>query len=235
MEITQIGAIQGSGRSLLAEQVADRINEFILEQNLKAGDKLPNEFELCEQLNVGRGTIREAEKILAARNILTIQRGRGTFIAEKTGEIEDPLGLAYRQDHVALARDLLEIRLEMEPWIASVAAQRATEEDLERMVRQCDLVEKLILKGEDHLEEDKRFHKRIADCTHNEVIPKLIPIITFSVSLFGRLSRNTLQQETVVQHRAIANAICSHDPETARKAMQEHVLSNKKRIEEMKE
>lgn len=231
----QLDAMRETGLSLLAEQVAERINQYILDHNLASGDKLPNEFELCEQLGVGRGTIREAEKILVARNILSVQRGRGTFVAEKTGEIDDPLGLSYRHDHAALARDLLEIRIQMEPWIASLAAQRADEADLERMMAQCMKVEELIHLGIDHLEEDKKFHQCIAECTHNAVVPKLIPIITFSVTLFGRLSRNSLVDETVRQHRRIAEAICAGNAEGASTAMLEHLYANKARIEAMKD
>lgn len=56
--------------------MADQINQVIIDQNINAGEKLPNEFELAARLNVGRGTIREAVKLLVARNCLEIRRGR---------------------------------------------------------------------------------------------------------------------------------------------------------------
>ena len=59
----------------LSERVAQQISDLIKERNIGVGDKLPNEFELAESLNVGRGTIREAVKILVARNCLEIRRG----------------------------------------------------------------------------------------------------------------------------------------------------------------
>ena len=58
----------------LAERVAEQIAQLIQERELKEGDRLPNEFDLAQELGVGRGTIREAVKQLVARNILTIQR-----------------------------------------------------------------------------------------------------------------------------------------------------------------
>ena len=79
----------------LPEQVAAQINQLIIDQNIGPEQKLPNEFELAERLNVGRGTIREAVKLLVARNCLEVRRGKGTFVVEKTGQIEDPLGFAY--------------------------------------------------------------------------------------------------------------------------------------------
>ena len=64
----------------LPEQIAEQIRKMIIEQRLGIGERLPNEFELAQQLNVGRGTIREAVKILVARNVLEIQRGKGAII-----------------------------------------------------------------------------------------------------------------------------------------------------------
>ena len=68
----------------LAEQVAEQIRQLIIDRQLTHGEKLPNEFELAQQLNVGRGTVREAVKLLVARNVLEIRRGRGTFVARHT-------------------------------------------------------------------------------------------------------------------------------------------------------
>ena len=82
--------IQDNRTSSLAEQVADQINQVIIDQNINAGEKLPNEFELAARLNVGRGTIREAVKLLVARNCLEIRRGKGTFVAVLAGGAQDP-------------------------------------------------------------------------------------------------------------------------------------------------
>ena len=67
-------------KKLLPERVAEQIISLIADRELKAGDKLPNEFDMAQQLSVGRGTIREAVKILVSRNILEIRRGCGTFV-----------------------------------------------------------------------------------------------------------------------------------------------------------
>ncbi len=258
MTTIRLDSMQSAGRSLLAEQVAERIDQYIVEHNLTPGDKLPNEFELCEQLGVGRGTIREAEKILVARNVLSVQRGRGTFVAERTGEIDDPFGLAYRHDQIALAADMVELRMQLEPWFAEMASKRAEPEDLERLLAQCRrLVEikdrllpqfKLLTQenspsletrgveiGRAFLEGDKEFHRCIAECTHNAIIPKLIPIINYSVVFSGTLFAEDRMEETVIQHQRIADAICAGDPDNARKAMQEHLEFNRFRVERMKE
>jgi DNA-binding FadR family transcriptional regulator len=217
----------------LPERVADQITQLIVDQQLQENDKLPNEFELASQLNVGRGTIREAVKLLVARNVLVVQRGKGTYITQNPGEIDDPLGFTFFQDQSQLGMDLLEVRMHLEPWVASLAAERATEEDLRMLEEKCRLVEEDIFSGQNHLEHDKALHVSIADCTHNLAVPKLIPIITYSVGLFGALNGRSLLTETIVGHRAILDAIRSHDPEAARKAMLDHLEQNKKELEQL--
>lgn len=215
----------------LAEQVAAQISELIVDRRLTCEDKLPNEFELAAMLNVGRGTVREAVKLLVARNVLIIRRGKGTYIASHPGEIEDPLGFAYYENQLLLARDLMDVRLQIEPWVAAEAAQKAEKEDLDLVWEHCHLVEEDILAGRDHLPNDTRYHTSIAKCTHNMVVPKLIPIITYSVGLFGSLNGNSLRTETIIGHRSIAEAISSRSPEKAAEAMRQHLLVNKDELE----
>ena len=218
---------------LLPERAADQIVDLIISHNLQPGDKLPNEFELGALLNVGRGTIREAVKILAARNILQVRRGHGTFITKHPGQVEDPLGFAFFTDKRKLALDLLEVRMQLEPWIASMAAERATEEDIRELRARGEQVETEILSGCDHLKSDGKYHICIAKCTRNDVVPKLIPVITYSVGLFGVLNERRLLTETIIGHRAITDAIAAHDPEAAKRAMTDHLELNRKSIHEL--
>ncbi len=219
-----------SGNIPLAERAASQISKLIVDKKLTVEDKLPNEFELAEMLNVGRGTVREAVKILVARNVLVIKRGKGTFIAHHPGEIEDPLGFAFYENQIQLARDLLEVRLQIEPWVASIAAKKATKEDLENMWEMCRAVEEDILSQKDHLKNDTKYHISIAECTHNLVVPKLIPIITYSVGLFGSLNGNTLLAETISGHRSIAEAISEGNFEAASAAMHQHLVLNQEEL-----
>lgn len=223
------------GEKSLPERVADQILNLIHTQELQAGDKLPNEFELAAQLQVGRGSIREAVKLLVARNILEIKRGKGTYIAQHTGEIQDPLGLAFCSDQLQLAFDLLEVRMQLEPWIVTLAAQHATEEDCKKLLDKCQAVENNIRMGVNHLDSDKAFHRAIASCAHNVVMPKLIPVIVYSVDVFLSLTKRSLKNETIIQHRAITEAIVHHDPEAAREAMVLHLQQNRDALLLLKE
>ena len=75
----------------LAEQVAQRIKDYILEEKLKSGDKLPTETALAREMGVARSTVREAIKRLESQNILTVRHGAGSFVTDQPGLADDPL------------------------------------------------------------------------------------------------------------------------------------------------
>ena len=222
---------QQTNESSLPERTAEQISSLIVERQLTHEDKLPSEFELAEMLNVGRGTVREGVKLLVARNVLEIRRGKGTYIAQNPGEVPDPLGFAYYPDQFRLAMDLLEVRGQVEPWVARAAAERAREDDLKVLRETCSVVEQDILAERDHSEHDVQFHVAIAKCTQNLVVPKLIPIITYAVTLFVSLTESRLKTETLVGHREILDAICDRDGERAAKEMAQHIEYNRVMLE----
>lgn len=61
----------------LVEVTTDKILRYLKEKQLQVGDKLPNEYELSDYLEVGRSTVREAVRALASRNILEVRQGGG--------------------------------------------------------------------------------------------------------------------------------------------------------------
>ena len=216
-----------SSSKTLPERVADQIRQLIIDHHMENGDQLPNEFELAQQLNVSRGSVREAVKLLVARNVLELRRGKGTFIADNTGVVDDPFGFAYLEDEPRLANELMDIRRQLEPWIAAKAAEQANDQDIAELRVLQYKVEELIQSGQDHLAADQQLHIRIADCTDNRVLHELVPVITYSVHLFGNLTQRRLRQETINTHAAVVDAIAAHDPEAAREAMQEHLKHNR--------
>ena len=167
----------GTQTKTLAEQVADGIMNLIQETPYKAGDKLPTEKDLCESTGAGRNTVREALKILASRNVLEIRQGAGTFVSEKQGIPDDPLGFSMVNDHVKLTKDLLQVRIMLEPQIAALAAQCAKENEIKELEEILEEMEAAMKKREDYSELDTKFHTKIAQCTHNIVMENLLPVI----------------------------------------------------------
>lgn len=215
----------------LSEQVSERLMQYIMANNLKAGDKLPNELALAQELGVGRSTVREGIRALVSRNILQSRRGAGTFVVEeKVGVSEDPLGFAFIEDKQRLARDLMEMRLMIEPRIAAMAAKNATRQEMEEIAGLARETEDLILAGQEHNEKDVEFHSKIAAASKNLVAPTILPVIQSSISIFIDVTASQLRRETIDTHRAIVNAICRRDEMGANDAMYLHLIHNRQLI-----
>lgn len=222
----------GTQTKTLAEQVADGIMNLIQETPYKAGDKLPTEKELCESTGAGRNTVREALKILASRNVLEIRQGAGIFVSEKQGIPDDPLGFSMVNDHVKLTKDLLQVRIMLEPQIAALAAQCAKENEIKELEEILEEMEAAMKKREDYSELDTKFHTKIAQCTHNIVMENLLPVIGKGVAVFAKEVAQTEYDRTWISHRKIFCYIRDHKPFEAEMEMQYHLLYNTSRYEE---
>lgn len=218
---------------LLAEQVEEQIYHFILDTPLSPGSKLPNEFELGEKFGVGRSTIREAVKLLSSKGIVEVRRGSGTYVLTTALGVGDLLGLSAVQDKTALALDLVNVRLLLEPGIAEMAANNATDEDIARLRRLCERVERKIHDGDRYIEDDIAFHTCVAESSKNMVVEQLIPIIDTAVMMFVNVTHKKLIDETIMTHRMVVEAIAAHDPIGARSAMAMHLTFNRRMIKEM--
>lgn len=117
---------------MLSQSIADSILSMItIEKRFSAGDKLPNELELSEELHVSRTTLREAIRILVAYDILEIKRGKGTYVTEKV--LERPQDLEQLSSVKVNVKDLYEMRLIFEPEAAYLAAIRGTDAEIKRI------------------------------------------------------------------------------------------------------
>ena len=217
-------------KKLLREQIEEELMNYILEQPVEIGQKIPNEFELAQLFGVGRSTIREAVKSLVSKGILEVRRGSGTFVISTSMPEEDPLGLSKLTDKYKLALELFDVRLMLEPEIAAKAAEYATPEEIEQLVSLCDETEKLYKNGKNHIRKDMEFHACIAACSKNRVVEMLVPIIHSAVTTFANMTQRTLMKETIETHRAIVDAIINKDSIGARCAMVMHLTYNRQKI-----
>ena len=64
----------------LSERVAVKIRQYIIENEMKAGDRLPNELQMAEYCEVGRGTVRDAVKLLRFEGLVEVVQGSGTYL-----------------------------------------------------------------------------------------------------------------------------------------------------------
>lgn len=139
--------MEKKSRELLAPHVEEELMDYILHTPVKIGEKLPNEFELAELFGVGRSTVRETVKSLVSKGVLEVRRGSGTYVIGTNRLEDDPLGLSGFTDKYELALDLCNVRLMLEPEIAMLASENATDEEKAELKRLCDEVENLYLAG----------------------------------------------------------------------------------------
>ena len=222
-----------SSERRMPEKLSEEIIQFILDRHLKPGDKLPTEYVLAHELNAGRSTVREAMKLLASRNIVEIRQGSGSYVSEKKGQSDDPLGLIFIEDKVKLAKDLIDIRIIMEPYMAALSAQKSGRAETEEIIRCCDEMEDLILKKQPYKGKDIEFHIAIANSTKNLAASWLVPVITHSIEipLESHLRNSSFYKMTIETHRAITNAIVARDPLVAQDAMYFHLVFNRQHLQ----
>lgn len=216
-------------KQTLGEIASQKLLEMIQKDGYTAGDKLPTEAELVELLGVGRNTVREALRILMSRNIVTIRQGSGTFISDKNGVSDDPLGFAMIEDRRKLTEDLIQVRVMLEPPIAALAAQNAEEEDIRELESILLGLEEQMIHREDYSDKDSQFHAQIANCSHNLVMTNLVPVITDGVRVFAGAVQETEYEQTLTSHRRIFEAIRDRKPVEAQQAMYFHLMYNDNR------
>jgi GntR family transcriptional regulator, transcriptional repressor for pyruvate dehydrogenase complex len=207
----------------LVKTTADKIIDMIKTQNLQPGGKLPTEYELAEMFGVGRSTLREAVKALASNNILLIRQGSGTFVSDKQGIANDPLGLSLLDNNTALALDMLTVRLIFEPAMASMAAINAAPQDYRRINEACAIVEDLVKQNKNYSAEDSAFHEAIATASGNKIISKIVQVIHASIQKNIFVTEDALRDKTLIYHRQIAEAIKNGDADGARYTMITHL------------
>jgi len=214
--------MSGDNRSLSERTAGELYNMIVLQKKFAAGEKLPNENELSLSLGVSRTTLREAVHYLIAQGILSVQRGRGTFISED-------LSLFNKYDVGALSHarlaDMYEIRLMFEPQCIMLACFRATEEELQGIFDQAQLVEQLVRTDGNWPDEDQRFHEMIAAASHNEFIIRMFPIINAAVNEAMEMTDNTegLKSIVIYDNRDMVSFLRLRDGAGAKSAMSIHI------------
>jgi GntR family transcriptional repressor for pyruvate dehydrogenase complex len=224
-------------KTRIYEEVVSQIHELIREGKFKARDQLPSERELAEIFKVSRTSVREAVRALEAQGLIVSRTGAGNFVAELPVEsLVAPLATLLIEEKSALA-DIFEMRKLIEPHIASLAAERATKRDIERMKKILDKQREAVSRGETGVEADAELHFAIGRATQNQALEKLVSGLMeiLSHSREESLQTSARRKASIESHRKIIAAIEEHDQKKAREAMllhienvEDNVLSSKK-------
>ncbi|MFR5875457.1 MAG: FadR/GntR family transcriptional regulator [Eubacterium sp.] len=214
--------------SKLADSTAKQIMDMIEVNNrFSVGDKLPNEIDFAAELGVSRSTLREAIKILTTNGVLEIRRGKGTFVTDNT--VIDSNDLS---DIASGLDDLFEMRLMFEPDCAFLAAQRATDEELDIICYYGEEIEKKILSGEDRTFEEQKFHESIANATHNSFVKQFMPIIFNAIKkgVMVLTKDQDVSDDNLKDDRLIMDFLKKRNAEGARTAMRLHIIHAMERL-----
>lgn len=211
----------------LVADTSSLIRAMILEGRLGPGDRLPSERELSEALSVSRATLREAIQSLVATRVLVTTRGSGTFVGSL--DVEDLLeparfALSLTGGNVG---ELFELRLMIEPEVAALAAERATDEERAELLHIAELTAERAGDSERLLELDESLHLRLAEYARNGIVltvHRLTAALAHrSRSVTARLPAVALP--TIDHHLEIARAVAAGDAEKARAWMREHLTT----------
>ncbi len=212
-------------KTRIAEEVADRIRELMLDGTFPSGEPLPSERHLAERFGVSRGSIRDALRTLETIGLVETRHGQGTFPLElSVDRLVAPLAsvMSYRAD---LQDELLDVRRMFEPAVARVAALRATEEDLADLQRILDAQRQKLKAGQPAISEDTAFHAILARATRNRVIMSIMATLN---DLLVESRTNSLLQKgrpgrSMDGHEAVVAALRRRDAEGASQAMYNHI------------
>lgn len=208
------------------DKIITQIREQIATGEIRPGDKLPPERKLAEHFGVGRAHVRDAIRKLEFYGILKTlpQSGTvvsGTGVGALKGVISDYIKL---DDHDF--RSLVETRVLLEKEAACLAALKRTEEDIVELQNAFDAYQSNVEKGLPAIEEDLKFHVKIADAGKNKVLKALMmiisPDIVSSFNKFKVCNDGTIDK-SLEEHRIIMQHIKNQEPELAASAMESHL------------
>lgn len=200
------------------DEIVERIFEAIIDQRLPSGTKL-SEAALCEAFGVGRMRIRQSLLLLASREVVDLLPNRGAFVASPSAE---------------QARDVFEARLMIEPNVARLAVERATQEDLNRLQRHLELEHEAhhSNKRREAIRLSGQFHVMLAEVADNAValrmVKELVTRTSLIIGIFGSPGVSNCRDE---DHDDIFRAFLTRDRDAAARLMDDHLRYIERHLE----
>lgn len=212
-------------------QIAEQIRELIMRGSILPGQQLPSEAQLSANFGVSRNTTREALRILSSQGLIQTTRGTtgGTFVAIPDpiivqNNIENGLGLMSGGDQLT-AQEIFETRLALEIPAARWAAERRTEDDLQRIRLAAASVE-AGRETADRTDHSVDFHQAVMEAAGNRLMSIIAPPVwrVFSRCAKGAPGKPHLWHDIDCDHAAVLHHIEHRNPDAAAEAMQIHLI-----------
>jgi DNA-binding FadR family transcriptional regulator len=214
----------------LPVQVAARLTRRIVDGEISGG-RAPSELDISQEFGVSRVVARETLKILASLDIVDIAQGRRVMVRPQAEwDYLSPMLVEWLPEgHVdELLRELLQMRVLLEPELAAMAAATISDETLARLRDELDRMADLEGDPEAYLEVDHEFHMEICRAANNRILDRIM----YSARWLGTASRRITNEppgslrRATEAHTMIYAALEVRDPDAAREAMRSHVQRN---------
>jgi len=210
------------------QEVVAGIKEYILRNQLKPGDLLPTEAELCEAVGASRSSVREAVKTLSALDIVEVRHGHGTYVGGMSlAALVESLAfrglLSGEADHRVLEQ-VVEVRQTLEQGLASQIVTGLDHEHLETLRRLATGMTAAAARGEDFLELDRQFHLLLMEPLGNDLIEQLTGAFWEVQAIVAPTLENSaaMLRTTAVLHSAIVDAAEARDVAALQAAVAAH-------------
>jgi len=221
-----MGIFQQVKKVRISDTVVDQIVSYIEDGTLKPGDYLPSERELVNQMGVARASVREALRMLEYQGIIEVQSGKGAFVVSDVKSADEEVVHRWFQVHAGEYLELMEIRESLEVLSASLAARKATDEDIKPIYEiindsknalEVNDVESLVSL-------DRQFHHLLAKASGNNLLSHLIDM-TIEALVVPRYSLFHIKERAKIswsQHNEILDAIIQRNPQLVEERMRNH-------------
>lgn len=214
-------------RTSLPEQVLRSVLSYIQDEKLKVGDKLPTEEELSRLFQISRTSVREAMKVLSMNGAVQSIPGRGTFIRPNIMNfLLNENDEVIHKANVSIS-NLIEVRLALELLAADLAIERATDEDIARVEETMEELRRFVPAKETLNIRGAQLHIRIAECTGNQLLVKLIESYAEMVARYRDAliddDQNIGAKVNIDEHEAIVAALRARNKKAMRAAVFIHL------------
>lgn len=220
----------------LSSQVAREIGRRIVSGSYAPGDLIDDEGALAARYQVSRSVIRDAVKILVGKGLLEVRRGIGTRVRPRASwGLLDHDVLAWHQSappNSNVLRQLLEVRVVVEPKAARWAAERASDRYLDLIKSAIERMEEGKGSVEDFVVADAIFHRSILRAAKNEFLGAIEGVIFSALLSSIRLTNDDPRknEESLQLHREVYEAIAAHGSDGAEQAMEKLLDDTKRRL-----
>ena len=214
MENKYAGA-RASQKKTVVNQIIDYIQEQIIKGHYKPGTKIPNEYELINELQVSRNSLREAIKILTTMGIMEIRRGDGTYVCSQVNPSTFDTVVYSVISELSSNSELLELREVLDETTVRMAIQKITPEEINQLEENVHSMARAVKEGQYELaqEIDYQFHMILIDSCHNIFFSHILKGVysIFQSSIGDTVRLEKIDSKAPQYHHRIIDCIKAKD------------------------